>query len=59
MKKPTDSRTPQYRRSEDRIASDYEKSEQIRELEELQRNLAERIGKIERAATQNREDKAG
>ena len=59
MKKPTDRRTPQHRGSEDRIASDREKSEQIRELEELQRNLAERIRKIERAAEQSREDETG
>jgi len=57
VKKTTHSPVPKYREQENRMTSDRDQDEPIRELEELQRSLAERIRKIERAAEQSREDK--
>ena len=42
-----------------RIANGHENSEQLRELKELQRNLADRIRKIQRGGQYSRSGKTG
>jgi hypothetical protein len=50
--KNNNSLTGKHDDSEKKIARDREKNEQIRELEDLQRGLAERIRSMERVAKQ-------
>jgi hypothetical protein len=56
VKKPSTSPLPKDRELANHIASDRDQEEQVRELAELQRSLAERIRKIERAADKGQED---
>lgn len=50
MEKYTNSLIRKHRKVENRIASGHDDSEQIRELKELQRSLAERIRNNQRGA---------
>ncbi len=59
MERYNNSLIRKYRNLQNRIASGHDESEQIRELEELQRSLAERIRKMERVARHGQENETG